>query len=111
MTGCSPSPAFVPLLRKGGGSGCAAAESRHPTRCRRLIRYARILRALSHAGLFLSRVHRCRNEHGRTVRPLIAKRETPVKSSVETLEPTKVKLTVEVPFEEFKPAMIGSAHV
>jgi trigger factor len=32
-----------------------------------------------------------------------------VKSSVENLEPTKVKLTVEVPFEEFKPAIDKSA--
>ena len=33
----------------------------------------------------------------------------PVKSSVEILEPTKVKLTIEVPFEEFKPAIERSA--
>ena len=32
-----------------------------------------------------------------------------MKSSVETLEPTKVKLTVEVPFEEFKPAIDNAA--
>ena len=33
----------------------------------------------------------------------------PVNSSVEILEPTKVKLTIEVPFEEFKPAIERSA--
>lgn len=33
----------------------------------------------------------------------------PVKSSVEILEPTKVKVTIEVPFEEFKPAIERSA--
>ena len=32
-----------------------------------------------------------------------------VKSSVENLDPTKVKLTVEVPFEEFKPAIDAAA--
>lgn len=32
-----------------------------------------------------------------------------MKSSVEILEPTKVKLTIEVPFEEFKPAIERSA--
>jgi trigger factor len=31
--------------------------------------------------------------------------ETPVKSAVETLNPTRVKLTVEVPFEELKPSL------
>ncbi|MGO1943532.1 MAG: trigger factor, partial [Ancrocorticia sp.] len=33
----------------------------------------------------------------------------PVKSSVEILEPTKVKVTIEVPFEEFQPAIDRSA--
>ena len=32
-----------------------------------------------------------------------------MKSSVETLEPTKVKVTIEVPFEEFQPAIERSA--
>ena len=32
-----------------------------------------------------------------------------MKSSVENLDPTKVKLTVEVPFEEFKPAIDAAA--
>src|SRR3954465_431746 len=32
-------------------------------------------------------------------------RRTPVKSAVETLSPTRAKLTVEVPFEELKPSL------
>src|SRR3712207_1218856 len=31
--------------------------------------------------------------------------DTPVKSAVETLNPTRVKLTVEVPFDELKPSL------
>src|SRR5690242_21648908 len=31
--------------------------------------------------------------------------EPPVKSAVETLSPTRAKLTVEVPFEELKPSL------
>jgi hypothetical protein len=33
------------------------------------------------------------------------KRRQPVKSAVETLSPTRAKLTVEVPFEELKPSL------
>ena len=32
-------------------------------------------------------------------------RRQPVKSAVETLSPTRAKLTVEVPFEELKPSL------
>src|SRR5680860_1213701 len=31
--------------------------------------------------------------------------ESPVKSAVETLSPTRAKLTIEVPFEELKPSL------
>src|SRR6187431_1531928 len=41
-----------------------------------------------------------------THRPVVyVLRRKPVKSAVETLSPTRAKLTVEVPFEELKPSL------
>src|SRR3954471_15971920 len=37
--------------------------------------------------------------------PATPRKERPVKSAVETLSPTRVRLTVEVPFEELKPSV------
>src|SRR6478609_4199544 len=40
-----------------------------------------------------------------TTAPTIKHEEKPVKSAVETLSPTRAKITVEVPFEELKPSL------
>src|SRR4051794_41491873 len=53
----------------------------------------------------MRRASRARAGPGGAARHIQQRGERPVKSAVESLGPTRAKLTVEVPFEELKPSL------